>query len=124
MSNVTQPKLKKTRMNMAKLCRRLQTVDDQVQFMISENLFPKTVQCKNCDTILENYKIRGNYVYFHCGLCKCNNNIRSGTFLEESRISLRRFILLSYSFVTTTMTYKQIQHEVTVTSGILFHYKS
>ena len=58
--------------------------------------------------------IHGRKAFFRC--CQNKISVRRGTILEGSKISVRKFILLAYSFVNPTLTYSQVQEQTTVTS--------
>ena len=70
------------------------------------NVLPSSRKCDTCDLVLTTVYSHRRYHYFHCKKCSKKYSIRNGSFLSNASISLRKFILLVYIFVTNFWTYK------------------
>ena len=112
------------RINFGKLLKRIPTLETQVKllqvtplkiwaniiisyFLQDRNILPKSSTCSNCHTVQHLLEYKKNYVFFRCRNCWSKRSVRSGTILSKSKISLRRFILLCYTFVQWTWKYTQ-----------------
>ena len=100
--------------NLAKLGSKLSTTSDQVKFCQEHKILPTEVNCDICNTPTSTVQISGNKSYFRC--CQKKYNLRKNTILENSKMSLRKFILMLYCFVTPTFTCAQVQEETSITS--------
>ena len=69
--------------------------------------------CKNLSTVYS----KGRYHYFMCKFCNKKFSVRKNTFLSNANVSLRKFILLVYIFVSNYWSYKHIQNETDLTSS-------
>ena len=101
---------------MGKLLGKISDLKSQIKFLQDTNILPSTQTCIPCNKVLNKMCNEGSFVYFRCGKCKKRVSIRKGTVLWNSKLSLRRFILLVYSFTQYNWTYKQVDNEVCITS--------
>ena len=81
---------------MGKLLGKISDLKSQIKFLQDTNILPSTQTCIPCNTVLNKMCNEGSFVYFRCGKCKKRVSIRKGTVLWNSKLSLRRFILLVY----------------------------
>ena len=95
--------------NFVKLAKKVDSDEDQIRFLQETNIFPIETKCESCNSTVSKIYVDKNYHYFRCVKCKVKISVRDQTFLSKSRISLRKFILLVYIFVTNLWTYQQIQ---------------
>ena len=107
---------KSVRINLGKLLVKIPDLKSQVKFLQETKVLPITQTCDPCNKVLTKLATKSNFVYFQCGLCRKRISIRRGTVLWNSKLSLRRFILLVYSFTQHNWTYKQVDTEVCITS--------
>ena len=107
---------KSSRINIGKLISKIPDLKSQVKFLQDTDIFPQTQTCDQCNKVLTKLCIEGNFVFFWCGNCKKRISIRKGTVLYNSKLSIRRFILLVYAFTQPNCTYKQVDNEVCMTS--------
>ena len=110
-------------LSLVKLANKVSTTKKQIKFLQSKNLLPTSQKCPACNSTLTKlgnlYVISYNVVIsglldyvgrkarFRCS-CKQRGciSLRSGTIVENSKMSLRRFILLFYTFIHR-FSYKQ-----------------
>ena len=102
------------RINLVKLGAMLATTSEQVKFCQTHNILPTHHTCENCGKQLTKVQVIGNECFFRC--CQKKYNLRKGTLLERAKISLRKFILLTYCFIVSTFTYAQVMEETSVSS--------
>ena len=95
--------------NYGKLLKRLQTRKDQIAFLHELGLIPKSRKCENCEKVLDVIYSQKDYNFFRCFACDKKFSVRADTILSNSKISLRKFVLLIYLFIANYWTYKQIQ---------------
>ena len=107
---------KSPRINISKLSAKIPDLKSQVKFLQENLILPTTQTCDPCNQIITKLSNEGSKVFFRCGKCKSKISIRKGTVLYNSKLSLRRFILLVYSFTQHNWTYKQVENEVCITS--------
>ena len=107
---------KNLRINMGKLLGKIPDLKSQIKFLQDTKILPDKQTCSKCNKVLRKATVEGNFVFFRCGMCKKRISIRKGTILWNSKLSLRRFILLVYSFTQQTWTYKQVENEVCITT--------
>ena len=50
---------------------------------------------------------KGGYCYFKCSKCNAKTSVRAGTDFHKAKLSLRKFVLLVYTFITHYLTYSQ-----------------
>jgi hypothetical protein len=75
------------------------------------------MNCEGCNAHLTTVQSFGRYHFFKCNACKKKFSVRKNTFLSQANVSLRKFILLIYIFVSNFWSYKQIQRETDLTSS-------
>ena len=107
---------KNLRINIGKLLGKIPDLKSQIKFLQDTNILPTSQTCTNCNKLLNKSSAEGSSVFFRCGRCKKKISIRKGTILWNSKLSLRRFILLVYSFTQQNWTYKQMENEVCITT--------
>ena len=107
---------KSKRINMGKLIVKIPDLKSQVKFLQNTDILPETMTCDPCNRTLTKISFEGNFVFFRCGNCKKRISIRKGTVLYNSKLSLRRFILIVYAFTQANWTYKQVDNEACITS--------
>ena len=107
---------KSLRINIGKLLGKISDLKSQIKFLKDTNILPNTQTCQPCNKVLTKLSIEGNFAFFRCSQCKRRVSIRKGTVLSNSKLSLRRFILLVYSFLQHNWTYNQVDNEVCMTS--------
>ena len=73
-------------------------------------------KCDSCNLHLTTVHSVGSYHFFYCKYCKKKFSLRNNTFLANANISLRKFVLLIYVFVSNYWTYKVIQKETDISS--------
>ena len=79
---------------------------------------PKEKICGSCDRNLIAIHSNGKgYQYFFCPPCKKKYSIKCGTILSMAHLSLRKVVLLVYSFIACFWSYKQVKLEVNVSSS-------
>ena len=107
---------KSPRINISKVSAKIPDLKSQIKFLQENQILPKIQTCVPCNQIITKLSNEGSKVFFRCGKCKSKISIRKGTVLYNSKLSLRRFILLVYSFTQHNWTYKQVENEVCITS--------
>ena len=117
--------------NAISLAEKLRSPADQVSFLQSRRILPKTYTCPDCQLTCEKAKLKPgtNYFYFHCPGCNSQTSLRlviaimflfmfmmslyrTGTILSGKGIMLRTWVLLVYFFAPTQLTHQQLIHEV------------
>ena len=98
---------KNPRINLGKLLELIPSIEDQVNFLQELDILPKHKICEKCTRVQDRLEFSKNYVFFRCHECKTKQSVRGGTILSKSHLSLRRFILVCYTFVQFTRTYSQ-----------------
>ena len=93
--------------NLGKLLKQIPDLEAQVSFLQKTNILPSSQECHKCKIFCDDLIFQQNYAYFRCKTCWTKMSIRSKTLLSKSRMSIRRFILLCYTFVQWTWTYTQ-----------------
>ena len=100
-------KYKNTRINLGKLVQMILDIESQVNFLQESKILPKSNNCEKCSEPRNSLEYKKNYVYFKCEKCQGKQSVRHGTILSKSRMSMRRFILLTYTFVQWSWKYSQ-----------------
>ena len=98
---------KSKNINFGKLNNKIPDLESQVNFLQETKVLPNSQTCQKCTSENDEIIYEKNYAYVRCKTCWSKTSIRKGTLLSKSSMSLRRFILLCYSFVQWTWTYKQ-----------------
>ena len=98
---------KNPRINLGKLLELIPNIENQVNFLQELDILPKHKICEKCTRVQDRLEFSKNYVFFRCHVCKTKQSVRGGTILSKSHLSLRRFILVCYTFVQFTWTYSQ-----------------
>ena len=95
--------------NFGKLVKMLNTEKEQINFLQDAGIFKKSRNCSSCDENLNVIHQEKKYFYFFCNKCKIKISIRKDTILSNVNVSMRKFILLVYVFVSNFWTYQQIK---------------
>ena len=98
---------KSKNINFGKLNNKIPDLESQVNFLQETKVLPNSQTCQKCTSENDEIIYEKNYAYVRCKTCWSKTSIRKGTLLSKSSMSLRRFILLCYSFVQWTWTYTQ-----------------
>ena len=75
------------------------------------------MNCEFCCQNLSTVYSKGRYYFFKGKFCNKKFSVRKNTFLSNANVSLRKFILLVYIFVSNYWSYKHIQNETDLTSS-------
>ena len=86
-------------------------------FFQDNNILPKSRVCESCCNTLTTVHTLGHYHYFHCKSCNKKYSLRKNTFLYNANVSLRKFVLLIYIFITNCWSYNQIRVETDLTTS-------
>ena len=91
----------------------------QWKVLFQENgVLPRSHVCDGCNRNLSVVRVGAKeYYYFYCSTCKKKYSLRKQTILSFASISIRKFILLVYTFISCLWTYQQVKTEVNVTSS-------
>ena len=92
-------------------CNKIPDLESQVSFLQETNILTKSQTCNKCNTVNGDIIYEKRYAYVRCNTCWSKTSIRKGTLLSRSKMSLRRFILLCYTFVQWTWTYAQGRYQ-------------
>ena len=94
-----------SKISCAKLALMLSTVLKQIKLLQYVGIFPSKFNCDHCDNDITDFEIECQKVVFTCGICERQYRIRKNTILEYSRLSNRRWLLLTFSFIKPNWTY-------------------
>ena len=91
------------KLNLYRLLRQIETSEDQMEFLRSQNLLPRSIDCENCYKTLSKLYPQNNpeakFKYFRC---KCSHSkkvpITRKTFFYHSNITPKVFLVLAYGF--------------------------
>ena len=86
-------------------------------FFQDNNILPKSRVCESCCNTLTTVHTLGHYHYFQCKSCNKKYSLRKNTFLYNANVSLRKFVLLIYIFITNCWSYNQIRVETDLTTS-------
>ena len=114
----------KAHINLFKLTKLTETDDSTIELCKEFGLFPKEITCPNCNGILDKvYKVKNrstNIFRFQCNKRDCRKKgkkntvtLRANTWFNESRLSLRKSLFMTYCFVHQ-MSYKDTIRETSI----------
>ena len=91
------------KLNLYRLLRQIETSEDEMEFLRSQNLLPRTIDCENCcKTLSKLYPKNNPEAKFRYFRCKCSHNkkvpITRNTFFYHSNITPKVFLVLAYGF--------------------------
>ena len=95
-------------LNFGKLVKLLDTENKQIEFLQKHGILKKSDNCSKCGMHLDVIHRDRKYNYFYCNDCKSKSSIRANSVLSNANISMRKFALLVYVFVSNFWTYRQI----------------
>ena len=101
--------------NLVSLANRVRTSEAAVSFLQQNGILHSKTRCSKCFNELTDMRRRPgtSYWYFHCQPCQTSVSIRNKTILSHSKIGLRTFVLLAYTFIMCQgLTIAQKIHEV------------
>ena len=115
MSNYFQMKKVFSSKNLVSLANRVRSSEAAVSFLKENGILHSRTECSSCLTELTQMRRKPGsaYWYFHCVPCKAKVSIRNKTILSHSKIGLRTFIMMAYTFIMCQgLTIAQKIHEV------------
>ena len=101
--------------NLVSLANRVRTSEAAVSFLQQNGILHSKTRCSKCFNELTDMRRRPgtSYWYFHCQPCQTSVSIRNKTILSHSKIGLRTFVMLAYTFIMCQgLTIAQKIHEV------------
>ena len=104
------PFYRSPRINLGRLTPLIQDLKGQVNFLQNTEILPTKQTCQKCNKVLNKQSNRGYFVYFRCTTCKKRISARKGTVLSDSKISLRRFILLGKALKYQNLNIAKLSH--------------
>ena len=114
----------KGHVNLFQLTRLTESDDSTIDLCKDFGLFPKEIRCPNCNDLLDKvYKVRNrtsNNFRYQCNKRNCRKKgikntvtLRANTWFNESRLSLRKSLFMTYCFVHQ-MSYKDTVRETSI----------
>ena len=91
------------KVNLYRILRQLQTIENQYAFLREHKLLPETINCPNCQTNLHQvYPINNPGAKFKFFRCSCSSNVKipitKETFLYDSNRTISQYVILLYGF--------------------------
>ena len=113
-------------LNLFRLTNLTQDANETINFCKRFGLFPSEIRCPNCNILLEklyNFKNRDATTFrYQCNRRFCHRKgikntvtLRANTWFNEARISIRKSLFMTYSFVYQ-MSYNDTIRETTIST--------